>query len=65
MEGYRKLKEAGEFDGTILDYVKKNHDSQLATMQAFGISLDRYEGSGLGHSGEVHEKVTQDVKTKL
>ena len=65
MEGYRKLKEAGEFDGTILDYVKKNHDSQFATMQAFGISLDRYEGSGLGLSGEVHEKVTQDVITKL
>lgn len=27
-EGYRKLVEAGEFDGTIEDYVMKNHEAQ-------------------------------------
>ena len=65
MEGYRKLKESGSFSGSILDYVKVNHDSQLETMQAFDISLDRYEGSGLGLSGQVHEKLTQALIKKL
>lgn len=65
MEGFRKLKEADEFEGTILDYVKRNHNLQADTMKAFDISLDRYEGSGLGLSGEVHEKITQDIIQKL
>ena len=29
-EGYRKLVEAGEFDGTIADYVLANHERQKA-----------------------------------
>lgn len=58
MEGYRKLVEAGEFDGTITDYVQRNHDRQKATLDAFDISLDIYEGSALGLAGEKHRDVT-------
>lgn len=58
-EGYRKLVEAGEFDGTIADYVKRNHDRQKATLDAYGISLSIYEGSGLGHAGIVHQAVSE------
>lgn len=47
MEGYRKLTEAGEFSGTITDYVRGHHDNQKAALDAYGISLDIYEGSGL------------------
>ncbi len=54
-EGYRKLVEAGEFDGTIEEYVQKNHDAQKATLDAYGISLSIYEGSGIGHAGDVHQ----------
>ena len=38
-EGYRKLVEAGEFDGSIADYVQKNHEAQKATLDAYDISL--------------------------
>lgn len=50
-EGYRKLVEAGEFDGTIADYVLANHERQKAHLEAFQVSLDIYEGSGIGHAG--------------
>ena len=53
-EGFRKEVEAGTFEGTLQDYVQRNHDRQKATLDAYNISLDVYEGSGIGHCGEVH-----------
>ena len=38
-EGYRKLVEAGEFDGSISDYVMRNHERQANTLRSYGISL--------------------------
>lgn len=64
-EGYRKLVEAGEFDGTIADYVQRNHDRQKATLDSYDISLSIYEGSGLGYSGEVHQQISETVISRL
>ena len=64
-EGYRKLVEAGEFDGSIEDYVQKNHDAQKNTLDAYDISLSIYEGSGMGHSGEVHQLISKKFIEKL
>ena len=64
-EGYRKLVEAGEFEGSIYDYVSRNHDAQKATLDAYNISLDIYEGSALGHAGEVHTQVSKEFITRL
>ena len=57
-EGYRKLVEAGEFEGSISDYVRRNHDAQKATLDAYNISLDVYQGSGLDECGESHQLIT-------
>ena len=64
-EGYRKLVEAGEFDGTIADYVLANHERQTATLDAFQISLDIYDGSGIGHAGDVHQMITDQFINRL
>jgi len=64
-EGYRKLVEAGEFSGTIAEYVQRNHDAQAATLAAYGISLDIYEGSGIGHAGECHADLTDNIIRRL
>ena len=64
-EGYRKLVEAGEFDGSIADYVMRNHNAQAATLDAYEISLSIYEGSGIGHCGEVHQQLTEEFITRL
>ena len=64
-EGYRKEVEAGTFEGTLEDYVRRNHDRQKATLDAYDISLDVYEGSGLGHCGEVHRSISAAFVKRL
>lgn len=64
-EGYRKACENEGFEGSILDYVQRNHDAQKATLDSYDISLSIYEGSGLGRAGEIHQEVTDAVLTRL
>ncbi len=64
-EGYRKLVEAGEFDGTIAEYVQRNHDAQKATLDAYDISLSIYEGSGIGHAGECQQNLSENIIRRL
>ncbi len=64
-EGYRKLVENEGFEGTIAEYVQDNHDDQKAALDAYGISLDIYEGSGIGLAGEKQEAMTQAFITRL
>lgn len=65
MEGYRKAHEAGELDGTIEDYVRTNHNKQKAALDAYNISLDIYEGSGLDHAKDIHQEMTNAVLERL
>ena len=37
----------------IRDSVQRNHEAQKRTLDAYGISLSAFEGSGLGHAGDV------------
>lgn len=64
-EGYRKLKESGEFDGTIEDYVMRNHTDQKNTLRDFEISLDLFGASGIGMTKKFHWDVTDKFITKL
>ena len=64
-EGYRKLVEAGDFDGTIAGYVQMNHDAQKAALDAYDISLDIFEGSGIGLSGVKQQEMTDAFITRL
>ena len=63
-EGYRH-EVADGFQGTILDYVRRNHDRQKATLDAYDISLDIYQGSALDRAGQVHQEVTNRLLEKL
>ena len=55
-EGYRKLKEAGKFDGDIRDFVRKNHNAQKQTLDDYMISLDIFGASGLDRTAEIHNE---------
>ena len=57
-EGYRKAVENEGFAGTISDYVMRNHDAQAKVLKDFDISLDIFEGSGIGHAGDVHQELS-------
>lgn len=64
-EGFRKEVEAGKFSGTISDYVMRNHMMQKSTLDSYDISLDIFEGSGIGHSAAVHEEIVSKFIKRL
>ncbi len=57
-EGWRVKVEKGEFEGSLEDFVQRNHDKQQATLDAYGISPNLFAASGLGRSKEIHAEVT-------
>ena len=64
-EGYRKKVENEGFEGTIEDYVMENHNAQVATLKAYDIDLSIFDGSGIGHAGEVHQELSNAFITRL
>ncbi len=65
LESYRKLTESGEFNGSIEDYVRMNHDLQKETLDGYDISLNLYGASALDEGRKVHSKVSNEVFNKL
>ncbi len=63
-EGYRKAKEQG-FEGSIEDYVRRNHEAQKKTLDDYEISLDLFGASGLGETARVHNEVSKAFIEKL
>lgn len=63
-EAYRKLCEQG-FEGTIEDFVRKNHEDQKKTLDDYEISLDLFGASALGDTAEMHKLVTDKIIRKL
>ena len=61
LEGYRKLCQAGKFNGTIQDYVKSNHLKQMQTFKDYEISLNFFGASGFGDACPVHAQMGKDV----
>jgi methionyl-tRNA synthetase len=59
MEGYRKLKESGKFNGTIEDFVKFNHDKQVETFKDYSISLNFFGASAFGPAKQNHAEMSK------
>ncbi|MDR1017022.1 MAG: class I tRNA ligase family protein, partial [Coriobacteriales bacterium] len=64
-EAYRKLRENGDFDGSEADYVVANHAAQSQVMRDYDISLDIFEGSGIGASAAIHQALSQKLVERL
>lgn len=65
MEGYRKRCEGGGYTGTITDYVRENHDLQKGALDAYGISLDLFAGSGLEPARDFHARLSAALVMRL
>ena len=65
MEGFRKRREADDYEKHISDYVRENHDSQEADLASFGVSCDLYAGSALEPAVHIHERVTSEIIRRL
>lgn len=64
-ESYRKLHDSGEFDGTIKDFVRQNHEKQKKTLDDYKISLNLFGASGLDRPAEIHNMVSDKFIRKL
>ncbi|HOH87714.1 class I tRNA ligase family protein [Ruminococcus sp.] len=64
-EGWRVKVKNGEFEGSLEDFVQRNHDKQQETLDAYGISPNLFAASGLGRSKEIHASVTDRFISSL
>ncbi|MCL2086453.1 MAG: class I tRNA ligase family protein [Oscillospiraceae bacterium] len=66
VESYRKACNNG-FTGSLLDFVRGNHNTQKETLSKYDISLDLYGVSAaeIGRAGEVHHEYTQEFIRSL
>lgn len=65
VEKYRTVTESGEFSGTIVDFVKKNHDSQKATLDEYLVEPSLFGASAFGAGGEAHARFSAELFEKL
>ncbi len=64
-ESWRQKCEKGEFEGSLEDFVRSNHDKQADTLKAYSISPDLFAASGLDRSKEIHAEYTLEFLKDL
>ena len=57
--------EAGEFAGSLEDFVRANHERQLATLDAYSVAPDLFAASALSPYREIHAELGADFLTTL
>ncbi len=64
-ENYRQLVNNGEFQGTIDDFVKFNHERQKEVLESYNIDLSLFAASSFGPASEVHHQVSREFFLNL
>ncbi len=64
-EGWRKKVADGEFEGSLVDFVTRNHKKQKATLRDYAISPNLFAASGIGRSKEIHAAYTLEFLNAL
>ncbi|MBQ8515307.1 MAG: class I tRNA ligase family protein [Ruminococcus sp.] len=57
-EGWRQKVAKGEFEGSLEDFVRRNHEKQKQTLRDYAIEPNLYAASGLGRAKEIHAEFT-------
>lgn len=63
--GYLKRVEENQYEGTVQDYVRANHEKQKEALDKYEVSLNLYAASGLDRAGEIHKEVSEEIFNKL
>ena len=64
-ESWRQKAEKGEFEGSLEDFVRHNHQKQKNTLDSYGISPNLFAASGLDRAKEVHAEYTLEFLNSL
>jgi len=65
LEYYRQLTAAGEFTGTIDEFVLMNHTRQAEVLRDYHISLDLFAASSIGRPAQIHREVSDGIISTL
>ncbi|MBL4933330.1 methionine--tRNA ligase [Clostridium paridis] len=65
LASYRKIVDEGEYNGTIEEYVRENHEKQKEVLDKYEMSLNLYGASALDRAGEIHKEVSENIFNKL
>ena len=55
----------GGFEGSLIDFVARNHETQKATLASYQISPNLYAASALGRAGEIHAALSAEIFRRL
>lgn len=64
-EGWRQKVARHEFEGSLTDFVRHNHEKQKATLDAYAIAPNLFGASGLGRTGEIHNEYSAEFLQSL
>ncbi len=64
-EGWRQKVEKGEFEGSLEDFVRSNHNKQADTLEKYAIKPNLFAASGLDRSKEIHAEFTKKFLSSL
>lgn len=65
LEYYRQLVAKGAFEGTIEEFVQRNHRKQREVLEQYNIDINLFAASGLGHAAEVHKHISNEFINRL
>ena len=65
LEYHRKLVESGDFEGSLEEFVTRNHEIQKRTLANYAVDIDLFAASGLGRAAEMHRDVSNEIFNTL
>lgn len=65
LEDYRQSVSKGSFEGTIEEFVQRNHELQKETLELYEIDIDLFAGSSIGRAAEIHQENSYDFVRTL
>jgi methionyl-tRNA synthetase len=65
VEQYRQQVEAGDFKGTLQDFVKQNHEKQKEVLNKYLIGINLYGASSFSRSAEIHKELSGEFLKTL
>ncbi|MGN0584746.1 MAG: class I tRNA ligase family protein [Ruminococcus sp.] len=64
-ESWRQKNASGEFKGSLVDFVLRNHEKQKATLSSYAIEPNFFGASGLDPAKDVHAEYTKEFLQSL
>ncbi len=65
VEKHRKFTEQGIFNGTLEEFVTKNHEHQKETFRLYEIEPNLFAASALGRASEIHKETSEWIIKRL